>query len=138
MSFLDMSNFLIDTHVFLWLVFSPEKLSKKTRQLLEKRENRVSVSAITFWEISLKFRLGKLELCGVLPDELPSIARKMGIDIANLTADDFASFYKMPLVEEHKDPFDRLIIWQCITQKMLFISHDSKLSGYTRFGLNLL
>ena len=133
-----MFNFLIDTHVFLWLIFSPDKLSKKTLKQLEDQKNRVSVSSISFWEISLKYRLGKLGLTGVLPNELPDLANKMNINIANITADEFACFYKLPLVNEHKDPFDRLIIWQCISQQMLFVSHDDRVTQYSQHGLNFL
>jgi len=133
-----MRNFLIDTHVLLWLIFSPEKLPSQTRKYLEDPQNQVSVSSISFWEISLKYRLGKLILSGVLPNELPHLVTQMGIQIANITPNEFASFYQLPLVEEHKDPFDRLIIWQCISQQMVFVSHDSKLDAYADFGLNYI
>ena len=130
-----MNNFLIDTHILLWLFFSPEKLQKTTLEKLEDPKNVISVSSISFWEISLKYRLGKLGLHGVLPNELPDLATQMGLHIENITPDEFANFYKLPLMKDHKDPFDRMIIWQCISQKMVFISHDSKLDEYTRFGL---
>jgi PIN domain nuclease of toxin-antitoxin system len=130
-----MNNFLIDTHILLWLFFSPEKLQKTTLAKLKDPKNVISVSSISFWEISLKYRLGKLGLNGVLPNELPMFATQMGLHIVNITADEFANFYKLPLMKEHKDPFDRMIIWQCISQKMVFISHDSRLDEYTRFGL---
>ena len=133
-----MSNFLIDTHVLMWLIFSPEKLPKHTLASLEDRNNQVSVSSVSFWEISLQYRLGKLKLSGVLPNELPLLVSQMGIQVLNVTADEFACFYQLPLIAEHKDPFDRLIIWQCISQKMVFVSHDSKLDGYADFGLNVL
>ena len=132
-----MHSFLIDTHILLWLFFSPEKLSKRTLKHLEDPKNQISVSSVSFWEISLKYRLGKLGLEGVLPNELPSLATQMGIHIVNITADEFASFYQLPLMKEHKDPFDRMIIWQCICQKMVFVSHDSKFEEYDCFGLKL-
>ncbi len=133
-----MNNFLIDTHILLWLFFSPEKLHKKTLEKLEDQKNKISVSSISFWEISLKYQLGKLCLNGVLPNELPNLATQMGVQIATITADEFAGFHQLPLIEKHKDPFDRMIIWQCISQNMVFVSHDSKLDEYTRFGLKLL
>ncbi len=133
-----MRDFLIDTHILLWLIFSPEKIHEQILKQLEKQENRVSVSSVSFWEIALKYRLGKLSLSGVLPHELPRLATQMGIHIANITADEFASFYQLPLVDEHKDPFDRLIIWQCISQNMTLVSRDSKLGRYLDFGLNCL
>lgn len=92
MSFLDMNNFFIDTHILLWLLFSPEKLPNWTLKQLEDPKNKIAVSSISFWEISLKHRLGKLQLNGVYPHELPNLALQMGIDITNITADEFASF----------------------------------------------
>lgn len=133
-----MNKFLIDTHVLLWLLFSPEKLHRNFLERLADRKNNISVSSISFWEISLKFRLGKLGLKGVLPNELPGLVTQMGIHIADITADEFSRFHELPLTKEHKDPFDRMIIWQCISQKLVLVSHDSKLEEYTRLGLQLL
>jgi PIN domain nuclease of toxin-antitoxin system len=138
MSFLVVNNFLVDTHILLWLFFYPEKLNKCMLKTLEDPNHKISVSSISFWEISLKYRLGKLSLNGVLPNELPSLATQMGLHIANITADEFSSFYQLPLITEHKDPFDRMIIWQCISQKMVFVSHDAKLEEYTHLGLQFL
>jgi PIN domain nuclease of toxin-antitoxin system len=133
-----MNNFLIDTHVFLWLIFSPEKLTNQTLKLLADQKNQVAVSSISFWEISLKYQLGKLKLSGVLPSDLPLLAAQMNLQIAELTAEEFAGFYNLPLVAERKDPFDRMIIWQCISQKRVFISHDTVLNTYAHLGLNWL
>lgn len=130
-----MNNYLIDTHVLLWLLFSPEKLPGKTLALLKNRHHTISVSVISFWEISLKFGLDKLTLTNVFPHELPALTTQMDIQIAPITADEFASFHQLPLVESHKDPFDRMIIWQCISKKMIFISHDKKLDTYRQLGL---
>jgi PIN domain nuclease of toxin-antitoxin system len=131
-----MNNFLIDTHIFLWLNFSPEKLPKTMLTLLQDRQNQVFVSEISFWEISLKYQLGKLSLSGILPHELLPTAEQMGIQIANITPNEFATFFQLPSVDGHKDPFDRLIIWQCICQKKTLMSYDSKLEGYVRVGLD--
>lgn len=133
-----MNNFLLDTHVFLWMNFSPEKLDPKLLKQLQDRENHISVSVISFWEISLKYQLGKLSLSGVLPHELLQAAHDMGIEIANITPEEFATFFKLPLDSNHRDPFDRLIIWQCITQNKTLVSHDSKFNNYKNFGLQVI
>ena len=133
-----MNNFLIDTHVFLWLHFSPEKLPKNTINQLEDRKNQVSISVISFWEISMKYQLGKLSLSGILPNELLDTTEQMGIEIANITPKEFATFFQLPSVDGHRDPFDRMIIWQCITQNRILVSHDSKLDNYLELGLNVL
>ena len=133
-----MNDFLIDTHIFLWLTFSPEKLSSTTLEQLQNRQNQVLVSAVSFWEISLKYQLGKLHLSGISPHELLPVAHQMGLKILDFSTQELATFYQLPLIEGHKVPFDRLIIWQCITQNKTLVSHDAKLTGYQTIGLNVI
>ena len=72
-------RYLLDTHSFLWALFSPEKLSTWARKEIQDRENDVILSVVTFWEISLKYALGKLELPNTEPEELPEAAEEMGV-----------------------------------------------------------
>lgn len=127
-------NFLLDTHSFLWTLFVPEKLSRIVTQTIKSSDNDVAVSVVTFWEISLKYALGKLELSGVEPDELPGFADKMGLSILPISPAEAASFHKLPRLL-HKDPFDRIIIWQAILRKMTLISKYREFKEYRRFGL---
>lgn len=127
-------DYLLDTHSFLWTVFEPKKLSKTARAFITQPENRIIVSSITFWEISLKTALGKLELVNCLPDEFPEIASQMGFEIIHLEADVAASFYKLPR-QLHKDPFDRMIIWMAIQKQFILISKDKLFSAYSEYGL---
>ena len=130
-------KYLLDTHIFLWSLFSPEKISRHVAKLIEKSGNRIFVSTITFWEIALKFSLGKLELEGIKPDALPEFAHKMSFELLSLSAEDAASFYHLPRIT-HKDPFDRMLIWQAIREKMVLISKDSKMATYEDYGLKIL
>lgn len=130
-------NYLIDTHVFLWVLFDDEKLSDLAQKTLRDAENRVYVSLITYWEISLKYALGKLELQGVLPDELPAYANMLALETLNLSEKDVSTFYQLPR-SQHKDPFDRFIVWQAIRHHLTLISKDKSLSAYQSLGLQLL
>jgi PIN domain nuclease of toxin-antitoxin system len=78
--------------------------------ILKDSSNEIHISSISFWEISLKFSFGKLSLDGCTPDELPSLATQMGLEIIDATADELSSIHKLPNI--HKYPFDRLIIHQ--------------------------
>lgn len=133
-----MNRYVIDTHIFLWLVFEPNKVEKTKLQLLKNPKNKVFIADISFWEISLKFNLGKLDLEGLMPDELPSFAEKMGIEILNMDQNIMATFYKLPKMPSHKDPFDRIIIWKCIHDKITLVSKDRKFAEYQSFGLSVL
>jgi PIN domain nuclease of toxin-antitoxin system len=53
---------LLDTHTFLWAAMRPGKLSPQVRAIILDMTNSICVSAVTFWEVALKFSLGKIEL----------------------------------------------------------------------------
>ena len=127
-------NLLLDTHVFLWSLFTPGKLSKAVIREIKSPNNDVAVSVVTFWEISLKYALGKLELTGVNPEELPDFAAQMNLEILLITAAEASTFHKLPRLS-HKDPFDRIIIWQAIQRKMTLVSKDRDFKAYRKFGL---
>lgn len=133
-----MNKFVIDTHIFLWLVFDPDKIDEAKLNILKNPKNRIYIASVTFWEISHKYNLGKLELEGYAPEELPVIAEKMGIETIEIHSKTFASFCKLPKCESHKDPFDRIIIWKCIDEDIALVSQDGKFSEYEAYGLRLI
>ncbi|MCX8087487.1 MAG: type II toxin-antitoxin system VapC family toxin [Rhodocyclaceae bacterium] len=130
-------NYLLDTHAFLWAVFAPEKLSRKARTTIADARNTLYLSSVTFWEISLKFALGKLELEGCTPESLVSVAREMGLSLIAPEAEECASFHQLPRLP-HCDPFDRLLAWQAIARQLVLISKDAALPAYTAAGLKTL
>ena len=130
-------NYLLDTHTFLWAAFATNNLSVRAKKEIRSVENRVCLSTISFWEISLKYALGKIELENCKPDDMPNIAAQMHIEIIQPSAQETASFYRLPKVK-HKDPFDRMIIWQAIQQPLVLISKDANFPEYKEFGLKVI
>ena len=130
-------RYLLDTHTFLWAAFSPDKLSKAAVDAIMDPVNDISISSISFWEISLKSALGKMELLGVTPEQLPVAAEEMGFDLMSMNADEAATFYRLPRAG-HNDPFDRMLVWQAICRRMILISKDDALNTYIKDGLALL
>lgn len=130
-------NCLLDTHAFLWAAFAPEKLGTKAKKVLRAAENEIGVSTISFWEIALKYGLGKITLEGCQPDDLPGVATAMRFDIIAPSATEMASFYQLPR-QAHKDPFDRMLVWQAIRESRVLVSKDASLSTYGALGLQLL
>ena len=128
-------NYLLDTHTLLWALYSPDKLSSRVRSLLEDQENDVQVSAISFWEISLKFGLGKLELPDTNPEELPQVSQDVGFSIVDLSPDLLSSYHRLELLPNHRDPFDRLLVWQAIQGQFCLLSKDKRLPLYQNQGL---
>ena len=127
-------NYLIDTHTFLWTLFEPKKLSKSVTEVILSQENDIAVSVITFWEISLKYSIGKLELYNIGPEDIPNYAEQMDVNILSINSFKAVSFYKLPRLK-HKDPFDRLIIWQAIQRNIVILSKDRTFKDYHKFGL---
>jgi PIN domain nuclease of toxin-antitoxin system len=130
-------TYLLDTHVFLWAAFSPENLSPAASREIRLADNRICLSTISLWEISLKYALGKIELENCKPDDMPDIAARMHIQIVQPTDRETASFYRLPRAA-HKGPFDRMIIWQAIQQQIVLISKDAYSPDYEKFGLTVL
>ena len=117
-------KYLLDTHVLLWWLADDEALSDRAREAIANRTNLIFLSAASLWEIVIKQSLGKLELPS---NWIESIAEE--------------SFTRLPiqwehalavrnLPELHRDPFDRLLLAQCVVEDLTFITHDAKLFDY--------
>ncbi len=130
-------NYLIDTHFVLWSLFKPEKLPVGILKIFKNEEDEKYVSSISLWEISLKYSLGKLELYGTNPEGIYNTIQDAGFKILNLESIDAATFFRLPSVEDHKDPFDRLLIWQAIQNNLVFLTKDKKIEQYRKTGLRL-
>lgn len=129
-----MNGYLLDTHSFLWTVFNAKNLGDKARSIILDLDNVIYISSITFWEISLKFSTGKLDLENCTPEQLVSIAEQLNFKTLLLLPNESTSFYHLPKLE-HKDPFDRMLIWQSIANNLTLISKDSKFESYNQYGL---
>ena len=130
-------KYLLDTHTLLWVLFEDEKLSDTAKEIISNSENEIFVSIITYWEIALKYGIGKLQLENITPEEIPLKSKEINIETLILTEIEVSTFYKLPKIR-HKDPFDRLIIWQAINEKMTLISKDKAMKEYEQFGLDVL
>ena len=115
---------LIDTHIFLWLLACPEKLTEKRRYELESPSNEVLLSAMSIAELMVKSGIGKIKI-EFDPIEM---AERMRLDILDFSGAHAMALGDLPL--HHKDPFDRMIIAQAICNKLSLMSDDSKFSNY--------
>lgn len=131
-------NYLLDTHVLLWLRLSPEKLKPEHKRIIESSEEEKFVSSITQWEISLKFSIGKLDLGAHTPDEFLAGIYKIGLKDITPSPDQWSTYYLLPPIKDHKDPFDRMIIWLAIRSGMALLSSDSRMEEYRLHGLKVV
>lgn len=126
---------MLDTHALLWALFEPDKLGRKTRAILKDRANEVRVSPVSYWEISLKFGLGKLVLPNTDPSEIPAAAYQLGLLEEPVDAEVFSTFHRLPYAPDHRDPFDRLLVWQAIHGKHTLLSRDRAMPFFKAHGL---
>lgn len=114
---------LLDTHLFLWAVSAPSKLSAATRKQIDAAE--VFVSAASIWEVSIKSSIGKLDAD---PDELLASVEPAGFSMLPITGDHAAKIAKLPPI--HKDPFDRILVAQASVEPMILLTNDETLRDY--------
>jgi len=131
-------KYLLDTHYLIWSLIDPDKIDKKKKKILLDINTEKYISQISFWEISIKYSLGKLELKGITPEVLLEAAIKSGFQILELETKTLASSYKLPKKSNHKDPFDRLIIWECICNDYILLTADEKIKEYKEDGFKIV
>ena len=115
---------LLDTHTFLWALSEPNRLSKKQIAAMEDPTYKVYVSSISIIEIAIKASLGTLELSF---DPIDA-AERSGFEMLDFSAKDALLLKDLPF--HHRDPFDRMLITQAISRKLIFVTQDSLMDTY--------
>ena len=132
-----MKSYLLDTHAMIWAAIEPKKLSKTARAIIENPENEILVNNISFWEISLKYALQKLDLSLYTPEDFPSYCTEMGFKIMPFSSELAATFHSLQ-AKHHKDPFDRMLIHTAIRLRIPLISKDENIKLYETEGLKVI
>jgi PIN domain nuclease of toxin-antitoxin system len=114
-------TYLLDTHVFLWLLRAPEVLPAAVREVASNRSQTLVLSAVTPWEMAIKVTTGKLNAAEIL-DDFERVAAQAGLGILETTIRQVIRCGRLPL--HHKDPFDRLLAAQALDLRIPLISHD--------------
>ena len=123
-----MDRILLDTHIWLWSILSPGKLGDEGQAIIEEAENDLFLSAASSWEISIKYRLGRLPLPE--PPESFILLRLIRDNIKPMSVEHHHACRVSVLTDIHRDPFDRILIAQAQTEQLLLITADQQLKGY--------
>jgi PIN domain nuclease of toxin-antitoxin system len=119
---------LLDTCTFLWIILEAEALSERARELHADPTNEVYLSAVSAWEIAVKFALGRLPL----PDDpvrfIPEQRASHGILPLALRETACLHLPRLPLL--HGDPFDRMLICQAIADSLTILTPDKAIGQY--------
>lgn len=119
---------LLDTHALLWFLNDDPRLPIATKQKIEDTKF-VFVSVVSIWEIAIKANIGKLSL--LTPFE--TIQTNMyALDIQEMPIlfEDSITYISLPLLHNHKDPFDRMLIAQAVNRSVPIVSADTKFDAY--------
>lgn len=121
-------NYLIDTHIILWISSDSKRLSSKFKKLFHDEKNTFYISMASLWEMAIKMSLQKLVLPVSFQVFVKSEIINNGIEVINLKPEHIFNLLALPF--HHRDPFDRMIIAQAITEKMTLISYDKEFRKY--------
>ena len=119
---------LLDTATFLWVVSDAPELSERIRQLVVDPENDLYLSAVSAWEIAVKHALGRLPLPNSPERFVPEQRKQQGIEELALDEESALHLTRLPML--HKDPFDRMLVCQAITQGLLLLTPDELIIQY--------
>jgi len=129
-------KYLLDTHVLLWSFLETGKLSPEVKSILLDEDNDIHYSSISLWEISIKYALKKLSLEGGKPEDFLKALNRSFFICQKINNDELVTSYKLPAY--HKDPFDRLLIWQAIRNDFVLLSADKNMELYKNEGLEVV
>ncbi|MBV8073773.1 MAG: type II toxin-antitoxin system VapC family toxin [Acidobacteriaceae bacterium] len=121
-----MDRLLLDTHVFLWANFEPERLSKPVRRWLVNPEISLYLSVASVWEMEIKHRKGKLSAEPSIVDKKIEELRIYTLPITVPHVRALATFSNTA----HNDPFDRLIAAQALVENLLLVTSDPAFAGF--------
>jgi PIN domain nuclease of toxin-antitoxin system len=117
-------TYLIDSHVLLWWLGPDPRLSKAHDEILRDPRNEILVSAISVAELELKVSIGKLDM----PNNLNERIEANSFGTLPFTARHAATLRNLPL--HHRDPFDRMLVSQAMTDDLVFLTDDANCRKY--------
>ena len=127
-----MNRFLLDTHSLIWFFSGDAQLSFKSRKIIDDEENTKFISIVSAWEMTIKQSKGRefLDLGTTVDEFFEQKLVYQDFRIFTVVLSHLKALSELPLLKKHKDPFDRLLIAQAISEKVTIISCDSKFKDY--------
>lgn len=119
-------SFLLDTHALIWGLTDPQRLGNAAREVMGSRENSLVVSAASAWEISTKFRLGKLPGADTIVRNFEGYVAELGAQPLDVSTSH--ALLGGSLGWSHRDPFDRMLAAQALIEGHRLISRDAVFS----------
>ena len=118
---------LLDTHIALWAATAAPQLSQAAAQLIDDPANEIHVSTVSLWEIGIKAGLGKLPLTATQASAMFDLCGYQSLALAKSHA---RTLDGLAMNADHKDPFDRMLVAQALTEGMTLLTADAKMMAY--------
>lgn len=125
---------LLDTQIFIWWDSEPERLTSRLLALCEDPENTLILSVASVWEMQIKRQLGKLDLDRQLSVIIEEHQQKNSLKLLPIELPHVPTLDQLPF--HHKDPFDRVIVAQALSENLTILSVDPLLAHYPVTILN--
>ncbi len=120
---------LLDTHAFLWWISGSPKLSEAARETIADERNDLLFSVVSGWEISIKAGVGKLDLPETPRDFVTGQVLLNDLRVLTVSLDHALRVYDLP--NHHRDPFDRLIVAQALSEGVPVLTADPLVARYS-------
>ena len=117
-------KYLLDTHALIWCLSDEASLSEETRHVVLDESNEIYASVASLWELGIKFSAGKLN---IHPDMVATGAVRSGFNILDIAASHAIAVANLPVIADHRDPFDRLLVTQAKAEGMVIVTNDRKI-----------
>ncbi len=118
---------LLDTHLALWWLIDSQRVPAAAREMVESATEPVAISRASLWEMAIKISIGKLKI------DLPrfvKMAEASGFDWLDIKNEHLLAVAALPLFDDHRDPFDRLLVAQSLAEPLVLLTGDAKLARY--------
>lgn len=119
---------LLDTHALIWWLAGDEKLGRRARETISDEANLVVVSAASAMEVATKFRIGKLPDAALLAQDFEAVIASQGFTELGISVRHARLAGEMGI--DHKDPFDRLLIAQALSEDLVLVSNETRFDDF--------
>lgn len=120
---------IVDSHTFLWTILDDPRLSTQAREIVENPNVPLFLSQVSAWELTLKISKGKLDLNFAVHDLFTTELERFSIRMLPVEVAHLSRYVSLESVQ-HKDPWDRMIVAQCLVEEFALVSVDAKLDEY--------
>ena len=121
-------RYLLDTNVFIWFAMDDKNVYPEHKSIIKSPDNEIVISIVSLWEIGIKYALGKIDLKGSLPELFTAVENDFQMLVLPIERKHILKAIELPF--HHRDPFDRLIYAQSLTENMTFLYTDKIFDQY--------